>query len=121
MAKTISADFPTVKIGATTYTLTPTLAAVRRVNVALGGLLPAFRRCNDLDIDAIAAVIAAGAGLDFEDQDEADKFAERVWKADRDAYIKGLVAFLSLLLAGGRKPDEKKPDEAAEEKTEGNA
>jgi len=121
MARTVSADFPTVRIGIKTYTLNPTLSAVRRINQALGGLLPAFRRCNDLDIDAIATVISAGAGLSFEDQNAADKFTEAVWKADRDEYIKGLVAFLSLLLAGGKKPDEKKQAEESEGASEGNA
>jgi len=112
----LTGDLPKVTVSGKEYTLKPSLSAARKITQALGGLRPAFMKCNDLDPDALAAVVAAGAGLTFKDQAEADAFTESLFfKTNRDDYIPGLTDFLILMLAGG-----KKPDESAEATSEGN-
>lgn len=54
----------TVTVGDNTYTLTPTLAAVRKIEAELGALTTAMQRVNGYSVDACAAVIAASANVD---------------------------------------------------------
>jgi hypothetical protein len=52
-----------VTIGEDVFTLVPNLAAVRAIELRYGGLLKAAQACDALSVDAVAQVIAAGAGL----------------------------------------------------------
>lgn len=115
MAKSVlTAKYPTVKIASATYTLVPTLAAVRKITQSAGGILSAYRRSNDMDIDVTAAVIAAGANIVFKDQDEADAFAEAVWREERKNYTSGLSEFFILLFQGGKPKEDEEPSEKKE-------
>ncbi len=121
MAKAVlSTAFPTVSIGGKTYTLKPTLAAVRKITSAGGGLLSAYRRSSDMDIDMTAAVIAAGADLTFKDQEEADAFSEAVWREDRKNYQTGLSNYFILLFRGGKPKEDDEPRPEAKKEAEGN-
>lgn len=114
---TVTAEFPTVSIGGKTYELKPTLNAVRRISQAAGGILAAYKRSSDMDIDVTATVIAAGANLTFKNQEESDKFAKAVWQTDLQEYQSGLSEYFVLLFQGGKKaePDDEKPKEEAKE------
>ena len=106
-----------VDVGGTVYELRPTLAALRAISAALGGLKPAFQRIQDLDYEATAAVIAAGAGLKLRPS-EADALVEAVWTSDQRGEIGGAaIEFLVVLLNGGTPPSD---DQPAAEESEGN-
>lgn len=110
----VTSKFPSVTIGGTVYELVPTLKAVRQLTNAGGGLLAAYRRVMDMDMDVIASVISAGADLTFGKPAEFDAFVEAVWKEPRDNYSSGVSEFFSLLFNGGKV----KSDDAAEKKVE---
>ena len=104
----------TVEVAGELYELKPTLAAVRAVNAGLGGLVPAFRQVQDINVDAFALVIAAGAGLRLKTK-EYDDFVDRIWRSpDKAAIGAPLSDFLSLLLRGGRPAEDEKDDVAGE-------
>lgn len=104
----------TVEVAGESYELRPTLAAVRAVNSGLGGLVPAFRQVQDINVDAFALVIAAGAGLRLKAK-EYDDFVEQIWRSpDKAAIGAPLSDFLSLLLRGGRPAVEDEGDVAGE-------
>lgn len=60
-----------------TYTLQPTLAAVRAIEAHFGGLRGASQAINALSVDGCAVIIAAGAGLKGK---AAEAVAEQVWQ-----------------------------------------
>ena len=67
-----------IKLGDETYTLTPTLGAVRAIEAHFGGLRGASQAINALSIDGCAVIIAGGAGLKGK---AAEAVAEQVWQA----------------------------------------
>lgn len=77
MSKTLFGT-TTVTVGDETYTLMPTLDAVRRIESRLGGLRGANQALNALSVDGTAHIVASGAGLKAE---EAEDLAEKVWQA----------------------------------------
>lgn len=106
-----------VDVAGAVYELRPTLAALRAISAALGGLKPAFQRIQDLDYEATAAVIAAGAGLKLRPS-EADALVEAVWTSDQRGEIGGAaIEFLVVLLNGGAPPSDDGP---VAEEPEGN-
>lgn len=76
MSKTL---FGTVDItlDGETYTLKPTLGAVRTIEAHFGGLRGASQALNALSIDGCAVIIAGGAGLTGK---AAEAVAEQVWQ-----------------------------------------
>jgi uncharacterized protein (UPF0261 family) len=77
MSKTL---FGTVDISldGETYTLKPTLGAVRAIEAHFGGLRGASQAINALSVDGCAVIIAGGAGLTGK---AAEAIAEQVWQA----------------------------------------
>ena len=67
-----------IKLGDETYTLTPTLGAVRAIEAHFGGLRGASQAINALSIEGCAVIIAGGAGLTGK---AAGAVAEQVWLA----------------------------------------
>lgn len=120
MSKTVTTEFPSVRIGGKSYTLTPTLAAVRKLAAAAGGVRAAYRRFSDMDIDVTAATIAAGANIDFRDQKEADVFAEKVWRTPQEHYLAGVSDFFVLLFNGGQRREPVEDEKPAAGGDEGN-
>lgn len=107
----------TVTVGDDIYELKPTLAAVRSINAALGGLRPALQRIRDIDYDAFAAVIVAGAGLKLKAA-QATALVEAVWQSPNRMDIgSAAVDYLLVLLNGGSAPTEVEP---GTEEPEGN-
>ena len=67
-----------IKLDDETYTLQPTLGAVRTIEAHFGGLRGASQAINALSIDGCAVIIAGGAGLTGK---AAEAVAEQVWQA----------------------------------------
>lgn len=67
-----------IKLGDETYTLTPTLGAVRAIEAHFGGLRGASQAINALSIVGCAVIIAGGAGLNGKD---AEAVTDLVWQA----------------------------------------
>ncbi|MBS4090442.1 hypothetical protein [Pseudomonas rustica] len=66
-----------IKLDDETYTLQPTLGAVRAIEAHFGGLRGASQAINALSIDGCAVIIAGGAGLKGK---TAEAVAEQVWQ-----------------------------------------
>ncbi|MGH8348275.1 MAG: hypothetical protein ACRES5_17145 [Pseudomonas sp.] len=61
-----------------TFTLKPTLGAVRNIEAHFGGLRGAAQAINSMSVDGCAAIIVGGADLSGQ---EAEAVAEKVWQA----------------------------------------
>ncbi|NMX88253.1 MULTISPECIES: hypothetical protein [unclassified Pseudomonas] len=77
MSKTLHGTVD-IKLDDETYTLQPTLGAVRAIEAHFGGLRGASQAINALSIDGCAVIIAGGAGLKGK---AAEAIAEQVWQA----------------------------------------
>ncbi|RVD78163.1 hypothetical protein [Pseudomonas koreensis] len=77
MSKTLHGTVE-IKLDDETYTLLPTLGAVRAIEAHFGGLRGASQAINALSIDGCAVIIASGAGLKGK---AAEAVAEQVWQA----------------------------------------
>ena len=77
MSKTLHGTVD-IKLDDETYTLQPTLGAVRAIEAHFGGLRGASQAINALSIVGCAVIIAGGAGLTGK---AADAVAEQVWQA----------------------------------------
>ncbi len=67
-----------IKLDDETYTLQPTLGAVRAIEAHFGGLRGASQAINALSIVGCAVIIAGGAGLTGK---AAEAVADQVWQA----------------------------------------
>lgn len=76
MSKTLHGTVD-IKLDDETYTLQPTLGAVRAIEAHFGGLRGASQAINALSIDGCAVIIAGGAGLTGK---AAEAVAEQVWQ-----------------------------------------
>ena len=77
MSKTLHGTVD-IKLDEETYTLLPTLGAVRAIEAHFGGLRGASQAINALSIDGCAVIIAGGAGLTGK---AAEAIPEQVWQA----------------------------------------
>ena len=77
MSKTLHGTVE-IKLDGETYTLLPTLGAVRAIEAYFGGLRGASQAINALSVDGCAVIIAGGAGLKGKD---AEAVVEQVWQA----------------------------------------
>ena len=77
MSKTLHGTVD-IKLDDETYTLLPTLGAVRAIEAHFGGLRGASQAINALSIDGCAVIIAGGAGLTGK---AAEAIPEQVWQA----------------------------------------
>lgn len=85
----------TVTVGDDTYTLTPTLGAVRAIEAQLGGLMGAVDATRQHSVTACACVIAAGAGLSPQ---QAAELPEKIWQAGILSVGIQLVPYVAALL-----------------------
>ena len=93
MSKTLFGTVAIVLDGET-YTLKPTLGAVRAIEASFGGLRGASQAVNALSIVGCAVIIACGAGLTGK---EADAVADKVWQAGVVEVSIQLNAYLAAL------------------------
>lgn len=106
MSKTLYGTVDVVLDGET-YTLKPTLEAVRAIEAHFGGLRGASQAINSLSVDGCAVIIAGGAGLKGE---AAEAVAEQVWQAGVLEVSVQLNAYLvALYNPRGTAPGKPKP------------
>lgn len=98
----------TVVVGDSTYTLIPSLGAVRAIEARFGGLRGAAQACDALSVDGVAHIIAAGAGLKGKASLEVP---DEVWQAGVAGVAVQLQPYIIALLN----------PRGAEAKDEGNA
>ncbi|KZC97168.1 hypothetical protein AUP40_04320 [Thalassospira xiamenensis] len=92
----------TVTVAGTVHYLAPKLSAVRMINSFAGGLNPAYRKVRDLDFDAMAQIIVAGAGLKLKPS-EYDDLVTTIWQEPDKAKLGAdLINYITVLLNGGR-------------------
>jgi len=89
----------TVILGDDEYTLTPNLDAVRKIEGRFGGLRLALDGLGALSVDACAAVIIAGAGLNPK---EAKQVPDAVFEAGVGEVTAQVVPFIVALLNPGQ-------------------
>ncbi|ARB26227.1 hypothetical protein HX787_20200 [Pseudomonas tolaasii] len=109
MSKTL---FGTVEIrlGEETYTLTPTLSAVRAIEAHFGGLRGASQAISSLSIEGCAVIIAGGAGLSGK---AAAPISEQVWQEGVLEVATQLNAYLvALYNPRGAQPGKDQPAKA---------
>jgi len=103
-----------VTIDGETYTLTPTLNCVRNIKRwGLGSPMEAVEACRKFDPDALAVVVASGAGLG---QKQLEKLADAIHYEGTVNVTAPVIEFLAMLLNPTGKDDE---DEVKEDKDEG--
>lgn len=87
-----------VTAGSTTYTLKPSLRAVRAIENRFGGLLPAMSAIGSAHLGGIAFVIAAGSSIDTNKRKELEAVEEAVYEGGVDAVGTQVIPFLKALL-----------------------
>lgn len=108
-------DYGTVEltVGDESYTLTPTLDCVRKLKRwGLGSPLKAIEACRDFDVDNLAIVIAAGAGIG---QKQIEPLAQLIHDAGVVNVTAPVVEFLQLLLNPTGKDKAEDEEESAGE------
>lgn len=93
MSKTLFGTLE-ITLDGETYTLKPTLAAVRAIEAHFGGLRGASQALNALSIDGCAVIIAGGAGLTGK---AVEAVAEQVWQSGVVEVAVQLNAYLTAL------------------------
>lgn len=80
-----------------TYKLTPTVAALERIDARFGSLIECSRRIEGYSLEAISLVIAAGAGLSAK---QTPAMREKLLSAGLKAAIQPLTRYLAAFLDG---------------------
>lgn len=111
MSKTLHGTVE-VKVGERTLVLKPTLKAVRFIESRFGGLRAASHGLHAVSVDAVALVIAAGAGIEGED---IDLLTEEVWQHGVSGLTVAATKFLGALYnpRGGEPGKPQEPKESA--------
>ena len=94
-----------IELAGETYELECKLGAFKSISERFGGFVGAFRKLAEVDIDAIAFIIAAGAGKPRNSK-EIEKITERLFEEGLEDALPKLTEYLSLLSAGGVKRKE---------------
>jgi len=100
-----------IKAGSNTYSLKPSLRAVRSIEGRFGGLLPAMQVVGAANLSGIAFVIAAGSGVDTGKRKEVEAVEEAVFEGGVDEVGSQVLPFLRALLnPGGKSKEELEQD-----------
>lgn len=113
----ITAEMMKVNLLGEEYELNVTIQGVRKITAAFGGLRPAVMAVENLNYDAVAAVLASGTDRQWKSSD-LQQLAEEIWQTpDNNAYVSAATALLLMYLQGGRRPvkDEKKASKKAKD------
>ncbi|MGR6497983.1 hypothetical protein [Pseudomonas fulva] len=95
-----------VEAGSDSFTLKPTLRAVRALENRFGGILPAMQALGAANITATAFIIAAGAGIDTNKRKELEAVEESVFEGGVNKVGTQVLQFVKALLNPGGKTDE---------------
>ena len=103
-----------LEIGAETFVLAFNLKAVKKIERALGGILPAMQEVQRFNLSAIMQVIIAGAGLALKPSAQ-EELEEEIYQAGIISVTPTLIDYLSALL----NPAAKTADQLAEAEAAG--
>ncbi|WP_322614207.1 hypothetical protein [Pseudomonas sp. BIC9C] len=93
-----------------TYTLKPTLGAVRAIEAHFGGLRGASQAINALSVDGCAVIIASGAGLTGK---ASEAIPEQVWQEGvLEVSVKLNAYLVALYNPKGTDPGKQQPAKA---------
>ncbi|WP_438282299.1 hypothetical protein [Pseudomonas alabamensis] len=95
-----------VEAGTESFTLKPTLRAVRTLENRFGGLLPAMQQLGAANLTATAYIIAAGAGIDLNKRKELEAVEEAVFEGGVNKVGAQVLPFVKALLNPGGKTDD---------------
>jgi len=96
-----------------TFALQLTLEAFTEVPAQFGGFVGAFRRLAEVDVQAIASMVAIGTGK-AKDAKERKRIVEKLFEGGLEEAIGKLTEWLSLLSAGGLKRKEAQSESSGE-------
>jgi hypothetical protein len=88
----------TIVVGERSLTLRPTLGAAIAISRAHGGLLAAAQRVSAADVNAMASIVAAGAGVT--DAGEIDAVTRDLFLGGLAGYAAPLTDYVTTLLTG---------------------
>lgn len=97
-----------VEIGGATYSLKPTLKAMRAVNQHFGSMEMAYSKLAAIDFSAVVAVIAAGAELQGK---ATERLEQSVFEAGVSNCAPIAIEFLALLMNPTGRDDDEEIDE----------
>jgi len=90
-------------------TLKPTLRAFEKISNRFGGLRNAIQALSNMDIDSVAFIIAAAAGIG---QRDMESLKERIFEAGVVKVMPKVTEYLVLLMNPTGKDDEPEEDGA---------
>lgn len=94
MSKATYGTTPVV-LGESTYTLVPNLAAVNKIEARFGGLRGAMETCQQMSVNGVAAIIAAGANVSPR---EAEQIAQKVFDTGVGEAMVQILPYVQALL-----------------------
>lgn len=98
-----------LKLGEETFSLVPSIAAIKGIGRDLGGLVQALAKVQALDFDAMLAIAKHGLRAD-------DKLAKRLpgllFRSRIVTLIPPMTEYLMILSNGGKRPEKKPAEEA---------
>ena len=103
-----------IEAGDITFTLKPTLRALRDINRIFGGAIPAMEALGHANISTAALIVATGTGVDTGKRKELEAVEEQIFEAGLTTVLNQLLPYLQALL----NPSGKTNDEIAKEKEE---
>lgn len=92
-----------IEMAGETYTLRPTLHALQQIDRKLGGMRSAMEQCSALSLDALVTIIAAGANLEREAEQQ---LPEHIFRKGIAEVAGDAAYFLTLLLNPTGEPPE---------------
>lgn len=102
-----------IELGGETVSLRCTLGAFKDVSSQFGGFVSAFQKLAEVDIDAIAYIIAAGIGK-HKNSRERERIVEKLFEGGLDEVLPKVTEYLGLLSGGGKKREEAQSDAEGE-------
>lgn len=102
-----------IELGGETVSLRCTLGAFKDVSGQFGGFVRAFQKLAEVDIDAIAYIIAAGIGK-HKNSRERERIVEKLFEGGLDEVLPKVTEYLGLLSGGGKKREEAQSDAEGE-------
>jgi len=102
-----------IDLAGETFSLSCTLGAFKAVSEHFGGFVGAFRALAEVNVGAVAFVIAAGIGKPKNSR-EQERIVEKLFEGGLEDALPKLTEYLSLLSAGGKKREEAQSGEVGE-------
>lgn len=103
-----------IELDGETFTLRCTLNAFIAIPEQFGGFVGAFRKLAEVDITAIAFMIAAGIGK-HKNSKERERIVGKLFEGGLEDALPKLTEYLSLLSGGGKARSEAQSDDAGEQ------